>query len=136
MYSTCPCISNGACSMKDSGWSSVSVDSVVLTAPDQVSITNPQIQPVVAGSTATHNEFGAYPLATEGKGEKCQDSYKDLLKTFQSKCNMTAQTRYNRFIALIALASMLGFSALVFGAAHLVDHLEISKFNAPAVTPA
>lgn len=137
IFSSCPCVSGGSCSITNSGWTSVAVSSVVKSqsTSSQVSTYSPELKTAVASGVTNQGQFGNNPLALESNRTTCSDSYKDLFKTFQSKCTMQMTVTYARFIALIAFAAMIGLSILVFGAAYALDRMEISKL-AQATPPA
>ena len=60
----------------------------------------------------------ADPLATP---DECSDSFVDLMKTFQSKCEFSRSVTYKRFVALCILAASLVVCAAGFGLAHFLQ---------------
>jgi hypothetical protein len=117
MFADCGCVMGGQCDSSGGSYLSAAVSSLIkpVTSNKTVKTKAGNFQVTTSGTTQITD-----PLATETS--ECSDSFLDLMKTFQSKCEFARTTAYKRFVALCVVCVSLFVVVLGFAIAH---HLEI-----------
>jgi hypothetical protein len=69
------------------------------------------------------------PLAKDA--DECVESFADLMRTFQSKCEYTRTLTYKRFVAAFVVLASLTVCAAGFGLAYYLDRKAAAVSQGP-----
>ena len=127
-FSACACASGGVCNGEE-GWLSVAISDVIIPSkgPALTTTSGSNAPP----PTVMETKKPVDPLATSAT-ETCDDSYIDLIKTFQTRCKLSRTTKLMRLIGLLTVLALAFLLGGAFYVANTLDQMEIKGAQSSA----